>query len=94
MQFEWDAGNAASNHKKHRVTFDEAVSVFADSLAVIFDDPAHSNRERREIIIGHSTRNRLLLVCFTERAEDIVRIFSARAVTRIERKDYEDNAIL
>ena len=92
MQFEWDAGKAASNRKKHRVTFNEAATVFGDLLAQIFDDPEHSAYEHREIIVGNSLRNRLLMVCFTERAEDIVRIFSARLATRKERQDYEENA--
>jgi uncharacterized DUF497 family protein len=64
--------------------------VFGDPLAAIFDDEAHSGEEQREIIIGHSSNNRLLLVSFTERA-GAVRIISARRATRQERKDYEEN---
>jgi uncharacterized DUF497 family protein len=60
-------------------------------LAAIFDDEAHSVREYREIIIGHSTRDRLLLVCFTEEADNAVRIISARLATKMEREDYEEN---
>ena len=52
--FGWDSTKAAENFKKHRVTFDEAVTVLADPLASIFDDPDHSSEERRELIIGHS----------------------------------------
>ena len=59
-------------------------------LAVIFDDQDHSTEEIREIIIGHSANNRLLLVSFTER-DEAIRIISARQATRIERKDYEEN---
>ena len=88
--FEWDANKARLNLSKHRVSFDEATTVFDDPLAVIFDDLDHSARERREIIVGHSLSNRLLLVCFRERA-DMIRIFSARPITRRERKDYEEN---
>jgi uncharacterized DUF497 family protein len=51
--FEWDENKARLNLRKHRVTFMEAVSVFEDPLARIFDDPAHSSEEAREIIIGH-----------------------------------------
>src|SRR5437870_13388265 len=58
-------------------------------LARIFDDPDHSRTEAREIIVGHSARQRLLVVCFVERGER-VRIFSARKATRKERKDYEN----
>jgi uncharacterized protein len=91
VQFEWDGRKAASNLRKHGVSFPEASTVFRDSLAVIFDDEAHSAQEYREIIIGHSTRDRLLLVCFAEKAEDVVRIISARLATKKEREDYEEN---
>jgi uncharacterized protein len=90
VQFEWDEVKAASNAKKHKVSFEEVATVFADPLAVIFDDEAHSNEEQREIIVGHSVRGRLLLVCFTERG-DAVRIMSARRATNRERRDYEEN---
>lgn len=72
------------------MSFDEALTVFADPLARIFDDPDHSVEEQREIIIGHSARLRLLVVCFSAR-EDTVRIFSARRATKLERRDYEEN---
>jgi uncharacterized DUF497 family protein len=52
MRFEWDAKKAATNLKKHRVSFDEAITVFRDPLAVIVDDEDHSEEECREIIIG------------------------------------------
>jgi uncharacterized protein len=81
---------AASNQKKHRVTFEEAATVFSDPLALIFDDEVHSEEEQREIIIGHSAEDHLLLVCFTERGEAI-RIVSARRATKRERRDYEEN---
>ena len=86
-----DESKADANLKKHGVSFEEAETVFTNVLAVIFDDEAHSADERREIIIGHSRNNRLLLVCFTERP-DSIRIISARLATRREREDYEQNA--
>ena len=89
LAFEWDADKAASNQKKHRVTFEEAATVFADPLAAIFDDEVHSEEEQREIIVGHSAENRLLLVCFTERA-GAIRIISSRRATKKERQDYEE----
>ena len=92
MRFQWDPSKAANNIKKHGVSFDEAITVFKDPLALIFDDLAHSERESREIIIGISAVRRMLLVCFVERQEDIVRIISARSATRQEIKDYEENA--
>jgi uncharacterized DUF497 family protein len=87
-EFVWDRTKAAVNAQKHGVTFEEAVSVFLDPLARIHDDPAHSANERREIIVGHSVRSRLVVVSFTERGES-VRLISARQATPNERKDYE-----
>jgi len=71
--------------------FEEAMTVFRDPLACIFDDEWHSGEEQREIIIGHSIGDQLLLVCFTERG-DVVRIISARKATKKERRDYEERA--
>lgn len=88
--FEWDANKARLNLRNHRVSFVEATTVFDDPLAVIFDDVNHSADERREIIVGHSISQRLLLVCFSER-RDKIRVFSARSLTRKERKSYEEN---
>ena len=90
FKFEWSRRKAASNLSKHRVSFEEALTVFADPLARIFDDVDHSIEELREIIIGHSSQSRLLLVCFTAHGES-VRIFSARRATRGERENYEEN---
>jgi uncharacterized DUF497 family protein len=92
MQFEWNPLKAATNLKKHGVSFEEAKTVFDNPLAVIFDDEAHSIDESREIIIGHSQRNRLLLVVFTQRSNSI-RIISTRLTTRKEREDYEQNSL-
>jgi len=66
-RFEWDANKAAANFRKHKISFDEASTVFDDPLACIFDDEDHSAEEAREIIIGHSVLDRLLVVCSTER---------------------------
>ncbi len=91
MEFEWDESKAAANLKKHGISFKEAKTVFDNPLALIFDDEAHSIDEQREIIIGHSRKNQLLLVCFTQRPSAI-RIISARIATSREREDYEKNA--
>lgn len=91
IKFEWDEGKAASSLKKHGVSFEEASTIFDDPLAIIFEDEDHRAEERREIIIGHSILNRLLLVFFIERAQDMIRIFSARKATKKERRDYEEN---
>jgi uncharacterized DUF497 family protein len=90
MEFEWASSKATKNARKHRVTFEEAQSVFADALAVIFDDPDHSDDEQRELIIGHSDIQRLLIVSFTERSERI-RIIGARLATKRERQGYEQD---
>ena len=90
LKFEWDPRKAASNLSKHGVSFQEAVTAFADPLARIFDDEDHTVDEQREIIIGHSAKERLLVVCFTSQVES-ARIFSARKATRRERKKYEEN---
>jgi uncharacterized DUF497 family protein len=91
MKFEWDPAKAANNIRKHGVSFEEAITVFKDPLAFIFDDTAHSEQEHREIIIGMSALRRMILVCFVERLESAVRIISARPATRQEIKDYEEN---
>jgi uncharacterized DUF497 family protein len=90
QQFEWDGAKADANLKKHHVSFDEALTVFADPLARIRDDPDHSVVERREIIIGLSVSRRVLVVGFTERRTK-VRIINARRATARERKNYEEN---
>lgn len=90
VEFEWDPRKAKSNQESHGVNFQEALTVFADPFARIFEDEKHSGQEPREIIIGHSVKRRLVLVCFTNRGTKI-RIISARKATRLERKDYEEN---
>ncbi len=93
VQFEWDEDKAKANLKKHKVSFDEASTVFSDALAYIFDDEEHSGEdENREIIIGHSMHNRLLLVSFVERIIEVIRIISARRATKKERRKYEEHA--
>lgn len=91
VQFEWDPQKATSNVAKHQVSFEEAQTVFDNPLAVIFDDEAHSEHEKRELIIGHSREGRLPIVAFAERVEGIVRIISARRATKREQRDYEEN---
>lgn len=92
MKFEWDPTKARKNIQKHGISFEEAITVFKDPLAFIFDDVIHSEKEYREIIIGSSALRRLVLVCFVERYADTIRIISARPATRQEINDYEENA--
>jgi len=91
VRIEWNPRKAAGNLRKHDLSFDEASTVFDDPLAVIFPDEEHSMDEVREIIIGHSVKNQLIIVSFTEREPDIVRMISARLATRKEINDYEEN---
>ena len=87
--FEWDRGKARRNLSKHRVSFVEAASAFADDLSVTYDDPDHSTEEDRQITIGLSGRGRLLIIAHADRGERI-RIISARETTRGERRLYEE----
>lgn len=88
MLFDWDENKAKSNLDKHGISFDEAKSVFEDPLFLIFADIDHSINERRFIIMGESTQDRLLVVAYTERG-DATRLISARLATPKERKAYE-----
>lgn len=92
LRFEWHWRKAETNEKKHGVRFEEAATVFDDPLARIFADESNSTpEETREILIGYSSEDRLVLVIFTEPEPDLVRIISAREATRKERRDYEEN---
>lgn len=90
LEFEWHAGKARSNAKKHGVDFEEAATVFSDKLSLTIPDPDHSDDEERWVVLGSSIRGRLLVVVFTERGASI-RIISARCATRRERLDYEES---
>lgn len=89
MEFEWDEDKAASNERKHGVSFLEAQTVFADPLALTGFDPDHSDEEDRYLTMGTSLDGRLLVIAHTDR-ENSVRIISAREASRRERRDYED----
>ena len=89
MEFEWDPKKAAKNLRRHRVSFNEAATVFGDSLGTTVPDPDHSLAEDRYITVGISSRRRLVMVAHTERGQRI-RIISARELTRAEREAYEE----
>jgi len=89
MQFEWNNEKAVSNLAKYGVSFEEAKTVFDDSLYIDLSDPDHSEDEERYLIVGQSNQGRLLIVSYTER-RDSVRLISAREVTRTERGAYEE----
>jgi len=88
MQFEWDKQKAASNLKKHGVSFEEAETVWNDYFYIDLYGDEHSVEENRFLMVGESGEKRLLIVSYTER-ENRVRIISARELTPKERKDYE-----
>ena len=92
LKFEWDARKAAKNLRRHKVSFEEAATVFGDPLSATFPDPDHSDEEDRLIIIGLSNRQRLLMVSHTEQG-DRIRIINARELTPFERKQYEEAEI-
>jgi len=90
---EWDEEKAQTNLQKHRVSFEEAETVFDDPLSMTIPDPDHSIGEERFIDIGQSNKKRVLAVVYTERRKKI-RLISARLATRVERKKYEEESFL
>lgn len=88
MEFEWSTRKATANLRKHRVSFEEASTLFDDSLATVYGDPDHSVSERRRLMIGRSAQGKLLHIAFADRGERI-RIINARKATKTERYLYE-----
>ena len=88
MEFQWDPKKAKANLRKHRVSFEEATTSFRNPLAAIYEDPDHSVRERRYLMIGLSSSERLLHIAFADGGESI-KIINAREVTKKERELYE-----
>ena len=86
--FEWDAKKAQSNVRKHGITFEEASTAFGDPLSLLMPDPDHSLDEERYLVLGYSSRRRLLVVAFVERPPR-TRLISAREATPRERRLYE-----
>jgi uncharacterized DUF497 family protein len=87
--FRWDKKKARRNLRDHKISFEEASTVFGDTLSRTIDDPLHSEDEDRYVIVGQSLQRRLLVVVHTIRG-DTIRIISARVATPTERKDYEE----
>ncbi len=89
LSFEWDERKNEINKVKHKVSFEEAQTVFYDDQALVIDDPEHSQEEERFIILGMSSRANLLIVCHCYRASDtVIRIISARKATKTESMHY------
>ncbi len=89
LVFEWDREKAQANLRKHRVSFEEAVTAFGDPLSLTIPDPGHSLAEQRFLLVGQTRMGRLAVVAHTER-ERRIRVISARLATRRERKAYEE----
>jgi uncharacterized DUF497 family protein len=90
IYFDWSLPKAASNLRKHGVSFEQAATAFDDDSALVVPDEEHAAAEPREILIGYSEKNRLIFVSFVRRADDLIRIIGARPATRKERKAYEE----
>jgi len=88
----WHPQKARSNLQKHGITFEEAASVFRDTLSVTISDLLHSTEEDRFVTIERSGRNKTLVVVHSE-AGDTIRIISARLATRQERREYEEGTL-
>ena len=89
LNFEWDENKNEINKKKHKISFEEAQSVFYDEEALVIEDPDHSEYEERFIILGESNKENLLIVCHCYRVSDtIIRIISARKATKTEANQY------
>src|SRR2546425_12762841 len=89
LDFNWDEDKARANLKKHRISFEEAKTVFGDPFSVTINDPAHSASEYRFVDIGTSTSGMILAVAYAERGHK-TRLISCRKATRAERKIYEE----
>jgi uncharacterized DUF497 family protein len=90
LRFTWSPRKAASNRRKHGVSFEEAATAFGDPLSITVPDPDHSETEARFILIGMSVNRRSLVVVHVERADDEYQLISARLATRRERAQYEE----
>ncbi len=89
ISFEWDEKKAAENFRKHKVTFEEAKTVFSDPNARLIFDPDHSQDEERFVLLGLSSALRILTVCHCYRKDEkVIRIISARKANRNEQKQY------
>ena len=89
LRFEWDPKKAASNLRKHKVSFEDAQTVFSDERALLINDPDHSEDEERFVLLGLSSTMRLLVVVHCYRgADNVIRLISARKADADERSLY------
>lgn len=90
LRFEWDDAKSAENKRKHRVSFEEAQTVFYDDRAILIEDEENEDDEERFLLLGLSATLRLLVVCHCYRERDqVIRLISARKASRSELRDYE-----
>lgn len=92
LRFEWDENKNSINKRKHKISFEEASTVFYDENAILFDDPDHSIFEDRFLILGFTNTSRICIVshCYRD-SEGVIRIISARFASKKERRYYEEN---
>ena len=88
LRFDWDPHKAELNRRRHRVSFEEAETVFYDEHALVIEDPGPSDREERFVIVGLSSGLRVLVVCHCIRDGHVIRLISARKADREESQDY------
>ena len=89
LRFEWDPKKNRENRRRHKVSFEEGETAFADEHGLLMADPDHSEDEDRFILLGSSATLRLLVVCHTYRVEDkVIRLISVRKADRSERSQY------
>lgn len=92
LRFEWDENKNSINKRKHKISFEEAKTVFYDDNAILFDDPDHSIYEERFLILGFTNTSRICIVshCYRD-SEGLIRIISEGSATKKERRYYEEN---
>jgi uncharacterized protein len=90
LKFSWDPAKNNSNQKKHSLSFEEASTCFLDPMHILIDDPDSSADEERLVLIGTSSKSKLLVVVHLDISSDLVRLISARKATKSERKQYEE----
>lgn len=88
-KIEWNYYKKEMNKRKHKISFEEAVTVFFDKYGVLFDDPEHSEDEERFLLLGYSRTNKICIVSHCYRDGDVIRIISARKATKNEREFYD-----
>lgn len=90
--FNWESAKATRNEEKYGISFEEAKSIFTDKHAIFHDDVEHSQKEKREFVIGRAPATKRHLTCFFTRVDGVIHIIAARLSTHRERQEYKDNS--